>query len=220
MAKEEFSRGPRTRGWTLETQYIPQAKTLDWRHLYRRAGRMYRSTDGGMGSEESGPPGTTLETAIFKRLTDQPVDYDDDEKTLNAVLKFAEKIKNSADYMTLKNMDWSLEDTSNFESNFEHLVETVLGELPEQNLSPNDEKRKCFRTLTLLVYAADMYLALENDELKQTVKMTVENLHADWTILTRLRDLENGIVYNLKLGAFCLAAVLISIVWLKSALCK
>ncbi len=171
-----------------------------------------------MGSTESGSAGTTLQTVIFKRLTKQNVDCAcDDEKTLNVALEIADEIKNSASYTSLKNMDWILKDTSNFTSNFEKLVKTVLGKLPEQKLLLEDEKLKCFRTLTVLVYAADLYRALENCELQHIVQKTVTTLQADWTLLTRLKRSERKNMRILKIGTLCLT-ITAFMLWMKYAL--
>ncbi len=114
-------------------------------------------------------------------------------------------------------MDWILKDTSNFTSNFEKLVKTVLGKLPEQKLLLEDEKLKCFRTLTVLVYAADLYRALENCELQHIVQKTVTTLQADWTLLTRLKRSERKNMRILKIGTLCLT-ITAFMLWMKYAL--
>ena len=124
---------------------------------------------------------------------------------LNAVLEIAEEIKTSPEYKRLSDMQLSVNDTRNFECNFEVLVRTVMD--IQETSSHTHETLKCFRTLALYVYAADMYLSLGNEEQKRVVERTLKGLNADWTILFRLKNEKRRQLYVLKFGGFCLVTI-------------
>ena len=144
--------------------------------LYSNPRSTGADASGGCCPSKSGQIGGTFQSLIFKRLTlqsNQMTQYVDveTERLINEALEIAEDIKISIDNdADLINMDWIVKDTTNFTDKVQTMVDAVLGHLPGE-IKPVDDKMMCFRVLTLIVYAAKIYLAVKDSELRTFIEL-------------------------------------------------
>jgi hypothetical protein len=187
-------------GWTGADAIYAKWTSLN-RVLYRRGG-------GEHCSYESGSSDGAFQSAVFKRLTErETTNVAETEKTLVAVLEVVAEIRNSTDYGSVIDVKWILNDSSNFTSKFQSLVENALSQG-----ETSDEKRKCFRTLTLLVYAADIYMTVDDIDIRSSIETIInsamETEHVDWTVLERVKNAHNLNNYSLKYGLLGLTVLM------------
>lgn len=111
--------------------------------------------------------------------------YDNEiESDIAAILEIAEDIKSVviADH-ELMTMDWILKDVSNFSVKFQSLVDNVIGHLPDPH-NCLDARKKGFRMLAVLVYAAHLHQKMEDPIVKSNIETIVydaaERLDVDW----------------------------------------
>ena len=112
------------------------------------------------------------------------------ERLIIKALEIAKDIKISIDNdADLTNLDWIINDTANFTDKFQAMTDAVLGHLPGE-IKPVDDKMMCFRALTLIVYAAKIYLAVKDSELRTFIETNVcntyESRNVNWTILEHI----------------------------------
>ena len=163
----------------------------------------------GFRPREGGQIGETFQSLIFKRLTLQDTGdtkYDNEmESDVTAILEIAVDIKSiiMADH-ELMTMDWILKDMSNFSVKFQSLVENAMGNLPD-HLKCMDDRMKGFRMLTVLVYAADLYLKMEDPAVKSDIETIVydaaERLDVDWIVFKQLVT-SNSLLLRRKIPKF------------------
>ena len=109
------------------------------------------------------------------------------ESDVTDILLIAEDIKNiiNTDH-ELRTMDWIWEDTSSFSLKFQDLVDNAMG----NEIKYQDERLKGFRMLTVLVYAADIYLKVEDATVKTAIETivcdTAGRIDVNWTMFKRL----------------------------------
>lgn len=121
------------------------------------------------------------------------------DKLLNELLDIAEDIKDTiATEYDLATFDWIMKDTSNFTVTFQSLVNCALGHTPEKM----KDQMKGFRMLTVFVYASNLYRALEDEELKLTVKTvvcdTAAHLNINWSVFLQVETSQ----WNVKSSKF------------------
>ena len=127
------------------------------------------------------------------------------ESDVTAILEIAVDIKSiiMADH-ELMTMDWILKDMSNFSVKFQSLVENAMGNLPD-HLKCMDDRMKGFRMLTVLVYAADLYLKMEDPAVKSDIETIVydaaERLDVDWIVFKQLVT-SNSLLLRRKIPKF------------------
>ena len=129
--------------------------------------------------------------------SDQMTQYVDveTERLVVKVLEIAEDIKISIDNdADLINLDWIVQDTTNFMDKFQAMTDAVLGHTPGE-IKPVDDKMMCFRALTLIVYAARIYLNVKDSELRTFIEdrvcNTYDSMNVNWTSLEHLTPQSN-----------------------------
>ena len=134
-------------------------------------------------------------------------------RLINEVLEIAKDIKISIDKdEDLTNLDWIVKDTTNFKDKFQAMAEAVLGHTPGE-IKPVDDKMMCFRALTLIVYASELYLAVKDSELRTFIEDNVcdtyEIMNVNWTSLEHLSMNSKTRKWIIKFGVWLGVAVIL-----------
>ena len=139
--------------------------------------------------EEDGHSRSTVHATIFDYLI-SPSDEDTlaTNPTFKSVHNITAMVRQCGDFACL-DTKWLLEDMSDFESKFQTMAQTALGDYEGDDIQ-RDERLKFFRAIGLFVYATDMYKQTNDEEVKRTIKTisceTAEEFKINWDILPQI----------------------------------